>query len=334
MSGVHAEILGGAAPAQLRAGLHFIEDQQRAVSGGNLAQSLKKAGLRHAQADVHQNRLENDGRDLAGILLEAQLDAGQIVEGRNQNVGHGGLRHAESAGHGSRSVDIAIIGRVRLHADQCGIVQAVVSAFKLHDLVAAGSGAGQADGVHGGFRTAVAEAHHLDRKAVADFFRQLPLHVVRHAEHGAGAETLFHGLHDRGMAMSGHERAETKVVIDVFVAIEIAELAALSLFHKNRVRIVGAIVAGHAQRNAFEVLLVSGGGFRRAALEGFELFLQCGVHRVSRNGSSRSIAAIRMPGRRKPPGLCTALRTHISKQTAPWRGSRACLTRPKSAIRR
>ncbi len=155
----------------------------------------------------------------------------------------------------------------------------MVSAFKLHDLVAAGSGASQPDGVHGGFRTAVAEAHHLDRKAVADFFRQLPLHVVRHAEHGAGAETLLHRLHHRGMAMSGHERAETQVVINVFVAIEIAELAARSFFHKNRVGIVSAIVAGDSQGNAFEVFLVSDGGFRRATLESFELFLQCGVHR-------------------------------------------------------
>ena len=62
-------------------------------------------------------------------------------------------------------------------------------------------------------------------KRCADFFGQFPFHVVRHAEHGAGAETVLHGFHDRGMAMSGHERAETKVVIDVFVAIEIAEIA-------------------------------------------------------------------------------------------------------------
>ena len=53
----------------------------------DLAQSLQKARLRHAQADVHQDRLEDDGRDLARILLEAQLDGGQIVEGRNQHIG-------------------------------------------------------------------------------------------------------------------------------------------------------------------------------------------------------------------------------------------------------
>ena len=118
---------------------------------------------------------------------------------------------------------------MRLHADQRRIVQAVVAAFEFDDLVAPGGGARQTNGVHGGFRAAVAEAAHLDRKARADFFRQFPLHVVRHAEHGAVVQAPFDGLHHRGMAMSGHERAETQVVVDVFVAIEIAELAARRL---------------------------------------------------------------------------------------------------------
>ena len=125
-------------------------------------------------------------------------------------------------------------------------------------------------------------------KAVADFFRQFPLHVVRHAEHGAGAEPFFDGLHHRGMAMPGHERAEAQVVIDVVVAVEIAKLAALAFFHKDRIGIVGAVVAGHAQRNALQIFFVRFGGFRRATLEGFELFLQCGVHRGLQECSSRS----------------------------------------------
>ena len=170
---------------------------------------LQEAGLRHAEADVHQDGLENDRGDLAGIFFEAALDRGEVVEGSDQDVGDRGFGHAESAGDGRGIVDVAEIGSVGLYADQSGVVQSVVGAFKLYDLVAAGGGAGQADGVHGGFGTAVAEAAHLDREAVADFFREFPFHVVRHAEHGAGGETLFNGLHHGGMAVSGHERAET-----------------------------------------------------------------------------------------------------------------------------
>ena len=68
MSGFTPKVFGGAAPCQFRAGLHFVEDQQRAVLRRNLAQALQKAGLRHAQTDVHQDRLENDRGNLAGIL--------------------------------------------------------------------------------------------------------------------------------------------------------------------------------------------------------------------------------------------------------------------------
>src|SRR5712692_11363852 len=108
-------------------------------------------------------------------------------------------------------------------------MQAVVGAFELYDLVASGGGASQADGVHRCFSAAVAETAHFDGKAVADFFGELPFHVVGHAEHGAGSETLLDGLHDGGMAVSSHERAEGQVVVNVFVAIEIAELAAAGL---------------------------------------------------------------------------------------------------------
>ena len=129
-------------------------------------------------------------------------------------------------------LDVAELWGVRLHADQRGVVQSVIAAFELDDLVAAGGGAGQADGMHGGFGPAVAEAHHLHWKALADFFRKLPFHVMRHAEHGARAQPLLNRFHHRGMAVSGHERAEAQVVIDVVVAIEIAEVRTLPSFTK------------------------------------------------------------------------------------------------------
>ena len=298
---MHAEIFAGAAPAEFRAGFHFVENQQRAVFVADLAQAFQEAGLRHAEADVHQNRFENDRGNLAGIFFEAALDRGEIVERGNHNVGDRRFRHAQTAGDRCWIVDVAIVGSVRLHADQSAVMQAVVGAFELDDLVASGSGASQANRVHGGFGAAVAEAAHLDRKAVADFFREFPLHVVRHAEHGAGGEALLDGLHHRRMAMSGHERAEGQVVVDVFVAVEVAKLAAAGLFHEDRPGIVGAIVAGYAERNAFEILLVGFGGFGRAPLESGEFFLQIGIHRIA-PGRLRPAAfpvgqrAIRLPG--------------------------------------
>jgi len=118
----------------------------------------------------------------------------------------------------------------------------------LTDLVASGWRRGRGDGVHGGFRAAGAETHHLDGKALADFFRELPFQVMRHAEHGAGGQALPDGFHHRGMAVPGHERAETEVVVNVIVAVEIAEMRTLAFFDKDRIGIIGAIVARDAQR--------------------------------------------------------------------------------------
>ena len=101
--------------------------------------------------------------------------------------------------------------------------------------------------------------------------------------------------------MSGHERAEGQIVINVFVAIEVAEFAAAGLFHEDRPGIVGAIVAGDAQGKSLQVALMGLGGFRRAALESFELLLQFGVHRES-PGMLRPVTAIRLCPGGKPPG--------------------------------
>ena len=244
--GRDAVVFRGAAPTEFRAGLHFVEDQERAVLRRNLAQALQEAGLRHAQADVHQDRLENNRRDLPGIFLEAALDGAEVIEGCNRHVRDRRLGHAQSTWNRDRILDVAEVGLVRLHADQGRVVQAVIAAFELEDLVAAGCCASEANGVHRGFGAAGAEADHLDREALADFFRKLPFHVVRHAEHGAGGEPLLDGLHHRGMAVTRHQSAEAQVVIDVVVAVEIAEVRALPFFHEDRIGIVSAVVAGDA----------------------------------------------------------------------------------------
>src|SRR5581483_9318267 len=162
---------------------------------------------------------------------------------------------------------------MRLYTDQRGVVQAVIAAFELENLVTTGRGTSQSASMHGSFGAARPESNHLDRKALADFFRQLPLHVVRHAEHRARAQTWLDRFHHRRMAMSGHESAKAEVVIDVVVAIQIAEVRALSLFHENRMRLVSTIVAGNAERNAFQVLLVCFGGLGCATHECIEFAL-------------------------------------------------------------
>ncbi len=68
MSGVTPKILQSSGPAEFRAGLDFVEDQQRAMLVAEFAQAFEKSLLRHAEADVHHDRLKNDGGDLVGIF--------------------------------------------------------------------------------------------------------------------------------------------------------------------------------------------------------------------------------------------------------------------------
>src|SRR5262249_52188878 len=151
--------------------------QQRAMFVAKLAQPFEKALLRHAQADVHHDRLENDRRNLVGIFAEAPLDGFQIVEGRNLHVREARLGNTLSRRYWFRVLDVAEIvsWRMRLHAHERCVVQPVISAFKLDDLVAASSSTGQSYRMHRRFGAAVAETAHLDGKARADLFRQLPL---------------------------------------------------------------------------------------------------------------------------------------------------------------
>src|ERR1035438_8037967 len=195
---MNAEVFAGAPPTEFAAGFDFVEDQQRAVFVADLAQAFQEAGLRNAEADVHENGLEDDRRNLVGILFETTLDSSEVIEGGDEHISDGRFRHAETARNRGRRVDIAIVGSVRLYADQSAVVQAVVGAFELDDLVASGGGARETNRVHGHFGTAIAEAAHLDRKASADLFGEFPFHIVRHAEHGAGGEALLDGLHHYG----------------------------------------------------------------------------------------------------------------------------------------
>ena len=78
---------------------------------------------------------------------------------------------------------------------------AVVAAFELDDLVAAGEGAREAHRGHRRLGAGVDEAHELDRRhRVADEARQLDLELGRGAEAGAALGRLLQDLDDGGWA--------------------------------------------------------------------------------------------------------------------------------------
>src|SRR5579885_3228524 len=64
------------APSQLRSGFNLIEDQQGAILVADLAQPFQESWLRQTHADIHHDRLKDDGGNLTRVLLEATFYAG------------------------------------------------------------------------------------------------------------------------------------------------------------------------------------------------------------------------------------------------------------------
>jgi hypothetical protein len=70
------------------------------------------------------------------------------------------------------------------------------------------------------------------------------------------------------MSVTRDQCSETKIVVDVIIAIEIAKMRTLRLFDKDRVGGVGTVVAGNAQRESLQIALMRFGEFGRAPLKG------------------------------------------------------------------
>src|SRR5260370_41937359 len=94
------------------------------------------------------------------MSLTPPLHAAKVVEACDDDVGDSRFRYAATARHRIRRFRIAPILRLRLYANECRVVQTVVRAFELQDLFPSCRRAGDAAGMHGGFRPAGAEAHH------------------------------------------------------------------------------------------------------------------------------------------------------------------------------
>jgi hypothetical protein len=62
-----------AAQAVPEASDHLVEDEHGPMPGGQLAEALEEARLRQDSPDVVRDRLQDDGRDIAGVVVEHPL---------------------------------------------------------------------------------------------------------------------------------------------------------------------------------------------------------------------------------------------------------------------
>ena len=108
------------------------------VARGDLAQRLKISGRGKHAAHVADNRLDDDAGNLVLELGEGGCDAVDIVVRQGERELDKLFRHARRAGNAERRD-----ARAGLHQQR--ITVAVIAAFELHDDLAAGGGASQAN---------------------------------------------------------------------------------------------------------------------------------------------------------------------------------------------
>src|SRR6185437_14530799 len=102
----------------------------------------QEAGRRRHDAAGDEDRLDDDGRDLAPMLRHDAFEGSEIVEGRHQGP--------------TREVALAVEPRLEVR------IAAVIGADRLHDVVPPGELAGSLDGKHGGLRARVGKAYELE----------------------------------------------------------------------------------------------------------------------------------------------------------------------------
>src|SRR5580765_2709783 len=126
----------------------------------------------------------------------------------------------------------------------------------------------------------------------------------------------FNGSYYCGMAVPGHQCAKAKVMVDIFVVVDIVDSAALAILHKNWIRLVVSVVAGHSERNTSFRPLVSRCRFRRALLVSCDFVCQCFVQHDESPNQACSAPAKPAPYRSVPCGQYAAmLPTDISWDT-------------------
>ncbi len=214
-AGMHAE-----------AGHHLVEDQQRAVRGGERAQALEEALLREDETHVPRDRLDDDRGDL--VLGEEVVDGLEVVERRGQRVGGGALRDSGRVREPERRD-----ARARLHEQEVGVP--VVAARELDDRLAAGERARKPQRAHRRLGARGHEADELDaRQRIADEPRELELERARRAEARTTADCVLQRGDHPWVRVAEDQRPPREDVVDVAIPVDVDEVGALPALDEQR----------------------------------------------------------------------------------------------------
>ena len=159
-----------------------------------------------------------------------------VVAGRDDRLGDR-TRDAAAPGEADRRIRIAQLGHVvRPDADERVVVDAVVLAFELHDLVAAGVGTGDAHRVHGGLGAGHGHADLVHPAGqLLDQLHGADLVLAGQREADAAAHPLVDVVVDALVAVAEDDRAVAHPQVHEPVAVEVPDLATLAAIDVDRV---------------------------------------------------------------------------------------------------
>ena len=189
-----------------------------------------EAFLRHDPLGITHDRLDDHGGDVVALLLEQPAEEREIVVARrNDRVGDR-VRDPPAPGETDRLVGITELGHVvRRYADQGVVVDAVILALELHDLVAAGEGTGDPHRVHRRLGPGHGHARHVD--PAGELLHELhrpDLILAREREADALAHLLVDVVVDPVVAVAEDDRAVAHPQVDVLVLVLVPDPAALA----------------------------------------------------------------------------------------------------------
>ena len=182
-----------------------------------LAQRADELVAGSDEVHVADDRFEDDRRDVAALLGERRLEAGNVVVVEHERVLRGVRRDTCGTGLTERQRP-----RTGLH-EQC-IRVTVIAALELHDDVPAGVAARQTDRGHRRLGPGTHEPHHLDgRQQARQQFGHLEFALGRRAERKAVCGGFLDGPDDVRMRVPGDHRPPRSDVVDVRPAVGIPE---------------------------------------------------------------------------------------------------------------
>ena len=169
-----------------------------------------------------------------GWAAKAASTACEVVVG--QREGEAGDLLGDAGGAGNAEGGDAGAG-----FDEKAVRMAVIAAFEFDDDFAAGGGAGQADGRHGGLGAGADEAHLLDGGVAGDdALGEVGFRGRGRSKAGGVARGALDGFDDGRKGMAQNHRSPGAEVVDVAVAVGIGEPGALGGGDEGRCAADGA----------------------------------------------------------------------------------------------